>query len=210
MKVYMLKTPSGQLPVGIFSSYEEACDLAQSMFRLCSVTEAKCIEEFELDPLAEMRENGIYPWAVHINVVTKETEVGTLGTLFEKEHVMYTQGKLATAYVYAPNEEEAENKALEMWEEYQQGADAIKAVSIFTVSLDENGEITDARKMIAYTQQPDIKDEVRDFYARGSSRMDIRVLADSIDEAIVKAREVYDKWIDDQLGLMDDEDFEKV
>jgi hypothetical protein len=204
MKVYMLKTPSGQLPVGIFSSYEEACDLAQSMFRLCSVTEAKCIEEYELDPLAEMRESGIYPWAVHINVITKETEVGTLGTLFDKEHVMYTQGKLATAYVFAPNEEEAENKALELWEDYQTGADAIKAISIFNVSLDENGEITEARKMIAYTQQTDLKDEIKDFYARGRSSVDVRVLADSIDEALTKAREMYDVWIDDQIGLMDD------
>jgi hypothetical protein len=203
MKVYMLKTPSGQLPVGIFSSYEEACDLAQSMFRLCSVTEAKCIEEFELDPMAEMREKGIYPWAVRINVITKEAEVGTLGTLFDEEHVTYTQGQLATAYVFAPNEEEAENKALELWEDYQAGADAIKAVSIFSVSLDENGEITDARKMIAYTQQTDLKDEIKDFYARGRSSVDVRVLADSIDEAIIKARELYDNWIDSQLDMMD-------
>jgi hypothetical protein len=136
-------------------------------------------------------------------VITRETEVGTLGTLFDEEHIMYTQGKLATAYVFAPNEEEAENKALELWEDYQAGADAIKAVSIFNVSLDENGEITEARKMIAYTQQADLKDEIKDFYARGRSSVDVRVLADSIDEAVSKARELYDNWIDSQLDMMD-------
>jgi hypothetical protein len=151
MKVYMLKTPSGQLPVGIFSDYEDACDLAQSMFRLCSVTESKCIEEFELDPLKEKRDKGIYPWAVHINVVSEETEIGTLGTLFDKETVMYTQGKLATAYVFAPNEEEAENRALDLWSEYQAGEDSVRAVSIFTITLDENGEVSSVNKMVAYT-----------------------------------------------------------
>lgn len=201
----MLKTPSGQLPVGIFSSYEEACDLAQSMFRLCSITEAQCIEEFELDPLAEMRERGIYPWAVHINVVSEETEVGTLGTLFDKECIMYTQGKLATAYVFAPNEEEAENRALDLWADYQDGADPVKAISIFTFVLDENGEIASAHKVVAYTQHPDIKDEIKDHFAYAkTARVEARVIADNIDEAIVKARDLYDKWIDAQLGIMDE------
>jgi hypothetical protein len=200
MKVYMLKTPSGQVPVGIFSEYEKATDLAQSMFRLCSVTEAQCVEEFELDPLKELTEVGIYPWLVNINVTNQDTELGTLNELFKEEHIVYTQGKLAKAYVYGPNEEEAENRALELWADYQDTEDSIKAISIFTVRMDENGDVSDVRKMVAYSQHPDIKNQVKTH----SNSVEARVLADTIDEAIATARELYDKWIDDQLEFMDD------
>jgi hypothetical protein len=59
------------------------------------------------------------------------------------------------------------------------------------------------------TQHPNIKDEIRDHFAYAKTAVvEARVLADSIDEAISKARELYDKWIDDQLGVMDDAVFE--
>lgn len=201
MKVYMLKEPSYQLPVGIFSSYDRAVDLAQSMFRLCSVTEAGCIEEFQLDPLQDKTDEGIYPWAVKIDVVTKETEIETLRELFYKERVNYLQHRSARAFVFAPNEEEAENRALELWEDYQkESRRPIKAVSIFTVDLDEDGEVENLRRFTAYTQEENLVNTIKGH----AKKVEARVIADSADEAIIVAREMYDQWIDEQLGLMDE------
>lgn len=190
-KVYMLKHPTRQLPMGIFSDYTTAADIVEKAFRLdCG----QCIEEFELDPLKEKLALGLYPWAVYINVITKETDITVLGTLFTDEFVDYSHGHLACAYVFATNEEEAENRALEIWEDNPQIE--IKVFSIFKVTLDGNGEISSVDKTTTYTTdgavtQPTVK--------LRNENVEIRVLAESIDEAITEARKRYSMWIADQM-----------
>jgi hypothetical protein len=208
MKVYMLKNPSGQIPVGIFSEYETALEISSHLFCTHSDTalEARSIEEFEIDPIKEKTDMGFYPWAVEVNVINQDTRLVSFNKLFTEESIEYNQGKVAIACVFAPNEEEAENRALELWADHQDTEDSVKAISIFTVRMDENGEVSEVRKMVAYSQQLNIKDQVKTH----SNSVEARVLADTIDEAIAKARELYDKWIDDQLEFMDDVDFEKV
>jgi hypothetical protein len=185
--------------MGIFSEYTLAADLAERAFRTCSITDFEhCIEEFELDPLKEKMDNGIYPWAVYIKVVDQDTEITTLGTLFYKEHLDYTQGPLACAYVFAADEEEAENRALELWEEYQSGEQPIKSILVFTIILDADGEISNMNRMTAYTQNLHLEDSIKAY----NNSVEVRVIADNIDEAITRARALYDKWIDEGLELM--------
>lgn len=198
-KIYMLRHPGTKVPVAIFSDYETPMDLASRLFRSCSLADYEnCLEEWDLDPLKDKLDKGIYPWTVYINVVTNETNIADIPEIFTKESIDYAQGKLAKALVFAADEESAENRASELWMDYQSGEESIKPISVYRVKIDEEGEIDEISRTIAYTPNTDINDVVKEL----SRHVEIRVVADSLDSAIEKARIKYDTWIDEQVDQL--------
>lgn len=192
----MLKHASRQTPIGLFSSYETAMDLASRMFRSCPMSEfGSCIEEMEVDPIKNQLDSDMYPWAVSIDVVDGNTEVDELHELFTEEKLNYNQGRIARAYVFAPTEEEAENRASELWDGRSGDLLHLTAFTIFNVSIDDTGEVCDVRKVEAVNYKALVEPQIKEH----ADKIEVRVPADSIDEALAIARAEYDKWIDEQI-----------
>lgn len=202
-KVYVVMHPQYKTIIAVFSDYETAMDLASTSFRVCLGDHEPCIEEYELDPLKDKLSRGVYPWCVLINAVTNETEVTNFnsGKLFTEESIDYKQGKFAIASVFAANEEEAENRASELWMSHQSGDQAVKEFFVYTVVINEEGEVEEVRRFSVYSQDPVMATATLKEASHGVS---IRVPADSIDEAINIAREKYDEWIDEQVEQFED------
>ena len=191
MKIYMVKDPSSQLPLGFFSNYEWALGVAAAMFP--SYEEHHCLEEHELDPLKEQIEQGLFPWTIEINVSDGETRVGARGKLFNTEAVHYFQGPAALCEVFAATDEEAENRAQELWAEYNDKK-VVRADIIWSIDFDEEAEVRSVHRYNSYSTE-EVADSIQ---ARGIN-VTARVVAATIQEAIEKAGKLYDAWIDKQI-----------
>lgn len=204
MKVYVLKNPRSQIPVAIFSDPDPAKEMLERIFVDYDYPKDNCIEVFELDPLKELTNNGIYPWAVKVDVIDNEAFVESLGSLellFDKEKLSYEKGgKYAIAHVFAPDAERAEARALELWDIRKQEGGYVKSGSIYTVSFGSNGDIMNVDKKTTFYYDDELSaDEI----SQNSRFVSVEVMTDDIAVAIDRAKKMYDAWINKEAEAWD-------
>jgi hypothetical protein len=195
-KVSVLRGPKTRDILGLFTEHASAEKIANSLFPNIGGAEYT-VEEMVLDPLVEeLLEKGLLPWWVSVDVISNQAEIkgNTEAKLSDNEEVVYFQGKYAQVYVFAENEEKAEERALDLWKNYNH-ENKVEALTIFEVTFDENAEIKEIRRFRA-VGPPNTPNTIN--YPAGNI-VSFRVVAISIDEAITTAREMYDEWLDKQI-----------
>lgn len=197
MKVHAIKHPGSGVIWALFSKYEWALNVSESLFS--RYEDYQSIQEFEIDPFKEQLEQGLFPWVLTVDIKTSEAKVRQAKEWFTAEHIIYTQGPYATAYVFAATEEDAENRALDLWAEYNDEK-PVKISTIWAIEINEEGEFQSVRRYGSFSSE-EVNDEI---FESAKGYVEARIVAEDIHEAVEKAGTLYDAWIDEQIKDEDD------